>query len=211
MRIYDERLCKQSGLLVFCLLLLAGLGLGLSTPGYAQSSQDEIITNFHADIEVQQNGDLIVTETISVIAQQQKIKRGIFRDFPLTFIDDKGKTQKVGFKIISITRDGERDSYHHEWSSARVRTYIGREDYYVKPGEHTYEIKYWTDRQIRFFDEHDELYWNVTGNGWDFPIEQASASVRVTEGGLITDVNFFTGPAGSTDQYADARVSNTKV
>ena len=207
MRFYDERLRKQSGFLVFFFLMLFGLSLGLNSHSYAQSSQGEVITNFHADIEVQQNGDLIVTETISVIAQQQKIKRGIFRVFPLTFIDDKGEIQKVGFKILSITRDGEPDSYHHEWSSAWVRTYIGREDYYLKPGAHTYEIKYWTDRQIRFFNEHDELYWNVTGNGWDFPIDAASASVSVAEGGLITDVNFFTGPAGSTDQYADARVS----
>ncbi|MEP3233662.1 MAG: DUF2207 domain-containing protein [Hyphomicrobiales bacterium] len=207
MRIYDKRLCKQSGFLALCFLMLFGLSLGLSANSHAQSSQGEVITNFHADIEVQQNGDLIVTETISVIAKQQKIKRGIFRDFPRTFIDDKGATQKVGFKILSIIRDGEPDSYHHKWSPSWVRTYIGKEDYYLKPGAHTYEIKYWTDRQIRFFNEHDELYWNVTGNGWDFPIDTASASVRVVEGGLITDVNFFTGPAGSTDQNADARVS----
>ena len=207
MRIYNEPLRKQGGFFVLCFLALFGLILGSSESGYAQSSQEEIITNFHANIEVQQNGDLIVTETISVEARQRQIRRGIFRDFPLTFVDDKGKIQKVGFKILSITRDGKPDSYHHQWSSASVRTYIGEADVFLPPGAYTYEIKYWTDRQIRFFEEHDELYWNVTGTAWDFPIQTASASVNVAEGGLITDVNFFTGPAGSTDQFADARVS----
>ena len=107
MRLFDERLRKQSGFLALCFLMLSALILGSSESGYAQSSQEEIITNFHADIEVQQNGDLIVTETISVEARQQQIRRGIFRDFPLTFVDNKGKTQKVGFKILSITRDGD--------------------------------------------------------------------------------------------------------
>lgn len=207
MRIYTERLLSQGRFFVLCFLLFFGLFLGSSENSYAQSTQEEVITNFHADVEVQKNGDLIVTETISVVAQGRKIIRGIFRDFPLTFIDDKGKTQKVGFKILSITRDGVTDSYHHKWSLANVRTYVGREDVSLLSDSYTYEIKYWTDRQIRFFNEHDELYWNVTGNGWDFPIDAASASVRVADGGLITDVNFFTGPAGSTDQYADARVS----
>ncbi|MEP1443745.1 MAG: DUF2207 domain-containing protein [Hyphomicrobiales bacterium] len=200
-------LLRQGGFLALCFMVLFVLSLGSSESSYAQSSQEEVITNFHADIEVQRNGDLIVTETISVEARGQKIRRGIFRDFPLTYIDDDGKIQKVGFKILSIKREGKADSYHQESSSARVRTYIGNKDVFLPSGAYTYEIQYWTDRQIRFFDEHDELFWNVTGTAWDFPIHSATATVSVAEGGLITDVNFFTGPSGSTDQYADARVS----
>ena len=41
-------------------------------------------------------------------------------------------------------------------------------------GQHRYEITYRTTRQIGFFAEYDELYWNVTGNGWTFPIERGA-------------------------------------
>ena len=47
----------------------------------------------------------------------------------------------------------------------------------LAPGEHIYELDYRTDRQLGFFADHDELYWNVTGNGWDFP-DRRSARAR---------------------------------
>ena len=46
-------------------------------------------------------------------------------------------------------------------------------------GEHTYELVYRTDRQMGYFADHDELYWNVTGNGWDFPIDRVTARVEL--------------------------------
>ena len=49
----------------------------------------------------------------------------------------------------------------------------------LNPGEHTYSLRYRSDRQIGFFASRDELYWNVTGNGWAFPIDSASATVRL--------------------------------
>ena len=46
-------------------------------------------------------------------------------------------------------------------------------------GEHIYTITYTTSRQLGFFRDHDELFWNATGNGWAFLIEHASATVRL--------------------------------
>ena len=52
---------------------------------------------------------------------------------------------------------------------------------YVDSGEHEYQIRYRTTRQLGFFADHDELYWNVTGNGWDFAIDHASAAVSLPD------------------------------
>ena len=60
-----------------------------------------------------------------------------------------------------------------------VRVYFGSEATLLAPGEYTYVLRYRTTRQLGFFDDHDELYWNVTGNGWDFPIDAASADVAL--------------------------------
>ena len=51
--------------------------------------------------------------------------------------------------------------------------YVGAKNIMLPPGDHTYTLTYATRRQLGFFDDHDELYWNVTGNGWTFPIRQA--------------------------------------
>ena len=51
----------------------------------------------------------------------------------------------------------------------------------VQAGEHTYELVFRTDRQLGYFADHDELYWNVTGNGWDFPIDRVTARVELPQ------------------------------
>ncbi len=52
-----------------------------------------------------------------------------------------------------------------------MRVYLGSKNVCLEPGEYTHAIEYRTSRQLGFFEDHDELYWNVTGNGWAFPIE----------------------------------------
>ncbi|MGH9782123.1 MAG: DUF2207 domain-containing protein, partial [Candidatus Acidiferrales bacterium] len=83
-----------------------------------------------------------------------------------------------------------------------VRIYLGQSNYFLPPGEHTYTITYTTDRQLGFFADHDELFWNVTGNGWIFPIEHASATVRLPQKIPATEVRLggYTGPQGSMEQ-----------
>ena len=46
----------------------------------------------------------------------------------------------------------------------------------------TVKLRYRVANGLRFFDEHDELYWNVTGDEWEIPIEIASARVRLPAG-----------------------------
>jgi len=45
----------------------------------------------------------------------------------------------------------------------------------LQHGRHVYEISYRTRYQLGFFDDHDELYWNVNGNGWTFAMDSVSA------------------------------------
>jgi len=80
-----------------------------------------------------------------------------------------------------------------------VRVRIGDADTFIPSGQHVYTITYQTNRQLGFFKDHDELYWNVTGNGWGFPIEKASATVTLP--GDIPKAKIqllaFTGPQGA--------------
>ena len=158
---------------------------------------DERITFFQSEIRINPDSSMVVTETISVVAQGYAIKRGIFRDFPTTYSDRYGNRIRVGFEVLDIQRDGRAEPYRVESLSNGKRVRIGRPSVFLDPGPHTYTITYRTDRQLGFFDEFDELYWNVTGNQWDFEIERARAVVYLPDGARVTQYEAYTGVQGA--------------
>jgi uncharacterized membrane protein YgcG len=163
---------------------------------------EEVIRDYHADITVAADASIEVTETITVNAEGNDIKRGIFRDFPLYATDEKGFRREVDFELLSVERDGQPEDYHTESIAGGIRIYTGSAEVFLDPGEYTYAITYRTGRQIRYFDDHDELYWNVTGNGWMFPIEEASAAVTLPNDAAPTKTTVYTGVMGSTAKSA---------
>ena len=70
---------------------------------------DERILEFHSDIVVMEDGWIDVTETIRVRAEGNRIRRGIYRDFPTEYRDRYGNDVVVGFDIISVQRNGARE------------------------------------------------------------------------------------------------------
>ena len=165
-------------------------------PGPAAAQDREVIERFDSAVEVRADGSMQVTETIKVLALGRQIKRGIYRDFPTTYEDDHGRTVRVPFDVKEVLRDGNPEPHHAEGMANGVRLYLGDKDVFLRPGEYTYTIVYETDRQIGFFEDHDELYWNVTGNDWDFPILRATGSVRLPGAAQPTMRDAWTGHQG---------------
>ena len=180
----------------FSFFILAVFIFALSPSLKAESA--EKILSFDSDIKVHPDSSMTVTETIKVIAAGNQIKRGIFRDFPTRYKDRFGNNYVVGFELVKILRDGVSESYHVENLSNGQRVYIGQKNYFLPAGEYTYTLVYNTNRQLGFFKDHDELYWNVTGNGWLFPIDEASATVElpIEAGSKILSTDAYTGPMG---------------
>jgi hypothetical protein len=157
----------------------------------------EEIRNYRADIEVRADASLEVTETITVNAEGYDIRRGIYRDIPLRALDDWGLWSGNGFDLIEVLHNGQPSPYNTEWQGRFFRIYIGDADTFIPDGEHTYTIRYVTTRQLRFFDDYDELYWNVTGNFWTFPILAAEAHVRLPDGASAEQLDAYTGSFGA--------------
>lgn len=172
---------------------------------------DERVLSFDSDIQVNRDGSLVVTETITVNAEGQQIRRGIYRDFPTDYTLPGGGRMRVGFDVLEVGRDGGAEDYHTERLSNGVRIYFGSAERFLTPGVHAYRLTYRTTRQIGFFDAHDELYWNVTSNDWKFPIDQARAVVRLPSGVRPTDFTYYTGPVGARGGDASAYVSGAGV
>ena len=192
----------------FLLLCLIWVLLFPVPSAYAAESDNttERILSFHSDIVIHSDASMTVTETITVYCTGQQIKRGIYRDFPTKYQDRYGRHYTVDFKVQEVLRDGEPEDYHSEDLSNGVRIYMGRKDVFLNPGPYTYLITYATNRQLGFFKDFDELYWNVTGNGWTFAIEKASASVQLPEGAVanVREVDAYTGYTGSKEKHFTA-------
>ena len=171
---------------------------------------DERILEFHSDITVMQDGWIEVTETIRVRAEGDRIRRGIYRDFPTEYFDKLGNRYVVEFRPLAVLRNDAPERFHSVDLQNGVRTYFGRSEQFIDHGIHTYQFRYRASRMLGFFDEHDELYWNVTGFDWAFPIDRGSATVRfgfaLPAGEIETEA--YTGPRGSARQdftsYVDA-------
>ena len=158
-------------------------------------SAQEAITNFHSDIYVQENGSVIVKETITVNRQGFKIKRGIYRDLP--------KTKGVTYAVRSVKRDGNTEPYFTENIGRFYRINTGDDHYLPHNGLFTFQIIYQANNVILGFPDYDEIYWNVTGNEWDFPIERASAKVFLPKGAKIRQQAGYVGSYGSRTPAAD--------
>lgn len=188
-------------------LFLALIALLFATPALAT----EQINLFDVAIKVERDGDIVVTETINVRAEGNEIRRGIFRDLPRYYEQDDVRYH-YEYDILSIQRDNRREPYDTETEGNAYRIIIGDEDVYLDSGDHTYVIRYRVKNQIRYFPDHDELYWNVTGNYWAFPITQARATITLPRGVAIREVHGYTGADGATGgDYAVAPSAERQV
>jgi len=174
--------------------ILALAFLVLAFPALAE----EEILNYDAKVVVTTDGALTVTETIQVRAEGNEIRRGIYRDFPTKYKLPNGTSVSTTFDVVKVTMNGGSVNWTTEHISNGTRVRIGSADVFLNPGVYTYEIRYRTERQLYFGEGFDELYWNVTGNDWGFPINNVRATVMVPDGAVIEDTRAFTGYQGDT-------------
>ncbi len=172
----------------------------------ARANADERILSFDSDITVLADGGLDVTETILVRAERRQIRRGIYRDFPTRYRD----RMVVGFELLGVTRDGEKEPFFTEDISNGIRINTGDDSFLELPADITYTIRYRTSRQMGFFKGYDELYWNVTGLDWEFPIDQVTARVHLPQHVPAAELHAegYTGPMGDQGQHYVASVED---
>lgn len=158
-------------------------------------SADEgwIINTFQANIAIQESGEVRVVETIEADFRDLQ-KHGIYRDIPYVYEAADGKTY-TEITVLDVLQNNEKAVYETSRNDDYFRIKIGDADTTIS-GENTYTITYTAKGILRGFSEHDELYWNVTGNQWDASILNAEATVTVPQP-AITQVACYEGFSGS--------------
>src|SRR5881628_1256744 len=178
------------------LLLLALSATSLS----AQRSYS--IERFDARVRVNRDASIDVTESIT--ARFVGSWNGLYRTIPVKYRTPQGLNWTLGVSLQSAQDDAGRN----------LRTETSRQGASIKykvwiPGaanaDRTLVLRYHATNGLRFFDEHDELYWNVTGDEWEVPIAAATAEIELPAGATGMRAIAFNGMYGSTAR--DARVT----
>ena len=134
---------------------------------------------FDVEAEIGTDASLTVTERIAVVAEGKDIRRGIIRSIPTDFTDSEGKVRRAPLDLVSALLDGKPTQAQVSRAGERLEFRLGDPDVLLSFGEHVFTITYVTAGQLGFFDQHDELYWNATGNDWPFVIEKASFRAKL--------------------------------
>src|SRR5690606_7487033 len=155
---------------------LAPLIVALFSIATLPAFADERIRNFDVEIQVETDGSVAITETIEITVEHAQIRRGIIREMPL------GSSGRAGFHVLEIRRNGYPEPWSSEFSGDRIAIRIGHPDSLLERTLHIYTIRYRMEDQVGYTDEYDEIYWNATGNEWNFPIDRATARVTLPVG-----------------------------
>jgi len=185
--------------------LLALLAIALAAPASARQLK---IQKFSAEIFVQPDSSLDVTETIEV--NFIGVWHGLYRTIPVEYVTPQGFNYSLFVKFGGAT-DAAGQPLKVE--SSRERHYLKWKIYVddATDSVRTIQLHYKVRNGLKFFEDHDELYWNVTGDEWDVPVGNASAQILLPPGVTGVRTNEFTGSYGSRAQNAEVTSSENTV
>ncbi len=201
---------------------------------YLTFNTSDRITHFNSTVRVGVDGKLYVQEKITVNngngqpnpvygmdssllaagAMNNEIKRGIIRAFPLYYVNRNKLFQNTTFALKEVLRDGKKEDWHTEKHENGILVYTGSSNIFLEPGKYTYTISYTTDHQLKLLKEFDELYWNVTGNGWSFRIDSAKCTVILPKTATALSAKLYTGFQGETKEdgtYSTQTIGDSTV
>ena len=167
-----------------------------------------VIQRFDARITVNTDRTIDVTETI--VPRFTGSWNGIFRMIPVKYRTPQGFDWSLKLELVSVT-DGAGNP---------LKVEVSRERHYRKfkiwvPGARDTTrivvLRYRATNALRFFEEHDELYWNVTGDEWEVPIESAGATITLPAAATGVRAIAFNGVYGSQARDAEVAVDGSTV
>jgi uncharacterized membrane protein YgcG len=188
------KMVRMGRLFLAALITTALCGIGYAPEAQAGTEDGWVVRSFDARYEIQADGTVNAVEDILVDFAILE-RHGIFRDMPVEYRYNDEHSRLIEITNVSVS-DGSRPwPFRLEGGRPNLRIRIGDPDRFVS-GQQRYVISYTINDGLNPFEDHDELYWNVTGNDWPVPIETASAVVTVPRQG-IEQVACYEGPTGS--------------
>jgi hypothetical protein len=166
-----------------------------SVPAWARTYH---VSKFNANIHVDKDGSALVSEEITFVFSGAY--QGVYRNIPVDYPGPDGSNYSLSLRVISVTdEDGTSLKYQKSTSNGYLKLKIFVPN--ATDSTRMVKIDYTVANATKFLDDHDEFYWNVTGNDWPVPISYASATVFFPDEAAGTlKVQAFSGVYGSADK-----------
>jgi uncharacterized membrane protein len=199
------QVCKSPRARFACVAAALLLLLALATTASAREIK---IEKFSAEIFIQQDASLDVNETIDV--NFIGAWHGLYRTIPVEYVTPQGFNYSLFVKLEGATDaagqplkvESSRQGHYLKW-----KIYVDD----ATDVDRTIHLHYRVRNGLKFFEDHDELYWNVTGDEWDVPVNDASAQILLPPGVTGVHTNVFTGSFGSTARDGEASTSGSII
>lgn len=182
--------------------------LALLAAAWPALARQLTIHSFDVQIDVHADSTIDVTEILEI--KFEGTWNGIYRTIPVEYRTNEGFNYTLFLEPEGVTDDnGNALKYevNHQGSYKRFKIYVPN----AVNATRTVIIRYRVLDAIRFFADHDELYWNITGNEWDEPIENATARIELPTGVTGLHATAFSGTFGSRGQEAEVKVEGNVV
>jgi uncharacterized membrane protein YgcG len=192
----------------FILLFLAlFIVLSAAAPAFAKELR---IEGFHSEIVVLPNSTIDITETIDARFIGSPWN-GLFRTIPVEYPGPGGFNYSLFLTDVSATEGASGPSLRIEKSrqgpNLEFKIYVpGAPD-----SKRTIVLHYVVKNGLRYFDDHDELYWNVTGTDWTVPLGSVTAHAVLPAAVTGIRAAEYTGAYGSRAQDAQVDVLGSNV
>ena len=107
------------------------------------------VVDFHSDIRIARNGELTVTERITLEVDDRQPHSVLRRELRAPIV------------VADVIRNGHPEPWLLEPDGDGARLRIGKPGAALPHGRHTYQIAYRSQSGVRFLDAHDELHWRL--------------------------------------------------
>ncbi|MGE0688901.1 MAG: DUF2207 domain-containing protein, partial [Dehalococcoidia bacterium] len=186
---------KSPRLLLPALIALIAFSLVALHSQTASADEGWVIRSFNTSYVIHKDASVDVVEDIQVdfLALQ---KHGIFRDIPVEYLIDGDPRHHRLITLSNIkVDDGNGKNWKFEKSrvGSNLQIKIGDADKTIS-GPQRYRISYTLKGAFNTFDDHDEFFWNATGDQWGVPIQSARATLTAP---ALTEVICYEGPRGT--------------
>lgn len=198
---------KKKYLSFYCIILsVICQALALSNPVFA-GVNDFYFSEFSADYYLSRDTDgiskLEVAEELTAVFPNFNQNKGICRDIPFTNQDGANVTlPDLNRSNVKVFRNfAPEPIYSIEKDRGFYEVCTGTEEYVL--GEQTYTFEYEFSKVVTDFSDHQELYWDTNGNGWDQEFKMVGVDVYVDEeilDDLTGEVWCYVGKYGESGQ-----------
>ncbi len=138
----------------------------------------EHIPYLSGKIEIMPNGLVRIRESVTVIANGEKLKYGLSKALPKYSISREGVRNSTIPYLNGVKINNTEIEYVLRDNGDRFLI-TPKKQFPLQPGIYTYEFDYILDRKLWYYDQFNEFYWDVTGSYWNLAISKAIATVRL--------------------------------